>query len=231
MKNRERFAVIGLGHFGAYVVRTLYEAGKEVTAVDLSAEAVRDVATFATEAVVADATDRQALEDLGIAEVDAAIVSLGERLDVITLAALHLKEMGIPHLAVKALSEEHGRILHAIGVDEIIHPEKDSAIRLAHRLMRHDLIDLLPVLPGYSIAEMRTPPEFVGRTLRDLALRNKLNVQLVAIQHTDGAKTSINIIPKADDVLQATDLLILLGEDHDLDRIREIARIAPKKMA
>jgi len=230
MKNRERFAVIGLGHFGAYVVRTLYESGKEVTAIDLNAEAVRDVASYSTEAVVADATDRQALEDLGIADVDAAIVSLGERLDVITLAALHLKEMGIPHLAVKALSEEHGRILHAIGVDEIIHPEKDSAIRLAHRLMRHDLIDLLPVLPGYSIAEMRTPPEFVGRTLRDLALRNRLNVQLVAIQHTDGAKTKINIIPKADDVLKESDLLILLGADEDLDRIREIAG-APVKRA
>jgi trk system potassium uptake protein TrkA len=221
--SRQRFAVLGLGHFGAYVVRTLYEAGKEVIAVDSNAEAVRDAAEFSTEAVVADATDRQTLEALGLRDVDAAVISLGERMDVIILAALHVKELGVPYLAVKALSEEHGRILRALGVDEIIHPEKDSAIRLAHRLVRHDLVDLLPVVPGYSIAEMRTPREFVGKSLRELALRNQLSVQLVAIQRDDGTKKHINIMPKADDVLLEGDLLILLGDDRHLERIREIA--------
>ena len=226
-KNRERFAVIGLGHFGSYVARTLYEGGKELIAIDLDPEIVRDAAAYSTDALVVDATDRTSLEAVGLNEVDVAVISLGERMDIITLAALHLKEIGVPFIAVKALSEEHGRILKALGVDEIIHPEKDSAIRLGHRLMHHDLVDLLPVMPGYSIAQMRTPPEFVGKSLRELSLRNRLSVQLVAIQREQGSDKSINIVPKAEDILLETDILFLLGDDRDLDRVREIARNNP----
>jgi len=224
---RERFAVIGLGHFGAYALRVLYEAGKDVIAIDRDSEAVRDAAEFATEAVTADATDPQALESLGIAEVDVAIVSLGERLDVITLAALHLKELGVPYIAVKSLSEEHGRILKAIGVHEVIHPEKDSATRLAKRLSRKDVVDYLPLLPGYSIVEIQAPLEFVGKSLRELALRNRLKVQLIAIQRGAGASSEMNIVPRAEDIIVSGDLMILLGADKDLERVRDIGTAGP----
>lgn len=219
---RQRFAVFGLGHFGSYVVRTLYQAGQEVIAVDRNSELVRDLADFASEAIVADATDRVELEALGLGEVDAAIVSLGQRLDVITLAALHLRELGVPRIAVKALSEEHGRILRAIGIQEVIHPEKDSAIRLANRLIRTDVIDFLPLMSGYSIAEIKAPPEFIGKSLRELALRNRLKVQLIAIQRGEGDQKQLNIVPRGEDVIQPGDLMILLGEDNDLERVREI---------
>ena len=225
-----RFAVIGLGHFGAHVARTLYEAGKSVIAIDLDGEAVQGLAEHSTQAVVADATERHTLESLGVGEVDAAIISLGSRMDVIILAALHLKEMGVPFIAVKALSEEHGRILRALGVHEVIHPEKEMAIRLANRLARTDVVDFLPLLPGYSIIEVKAPPEFVGRTLRDLALRNTLNVQLVAIQSGDNDQKNINIIPRAEDVIREDDLLILLGEDRDLDRIKDIIKNPPRSL-
>jgi trk system potassium uptake protein len=213
---RDHFAVIGLGHFGAFALRVLYEAGKDVIALDADADKVRGAAEFAREAVTADATDVQVLRNLEIGDVDVAIVSLGERLDVITLCALHLKELGVPYIAVKALSEEHGRILKAIGVSEVIHPEKDAATRLARRLVRQDVIDYLPLLPGYSIVEISAPPEFVGKTLRELAIRNRLNVQLIAIQRKD----KLTIVPRAEDVIAADDLLVLLGEDRDLDRVR-----------
>lgn len=218
---QRRFAMIGLGHFGRYAVRTLYEAGVEVIAIDADPELVRESAQFAKEAITADATDRQALETFGLREVDGAIVSLGQRMDVITLAALHLKEMGVPYIAVKALSEEHGRILAALGIHEIVHPEKDAATRLARRLSRPDLLNYLPLLPGYSIAETKTPPEFVGKSLRQLALRNTLRVQLIAIRRPD---KDMNIMPSADDVLRQDDVMILLGADSDLDQIRSIVR-------
>ena len=223
----KRFAVIGLGHFGSHAARELFRAGKGVIAIDLDEEKVQDMAEHATQAVVADATDRPTLESLGIAEVDAAIISLGERMDVITLAALHVKEMGVPFVAVKALSEDHGRILLAIGVHEVIHPEKDMACRLANRLSRTDVVDFLPLLPGYSIIEIKAPKEFVGRTLRDLALRNTLNVQLVAIHHGAGGEKRTNIVPHADDEIHEDDLLILLGENRDLDRIKDIVKSVP----
>lgn len=219
---KERFAVVGLGHFGAYCLRALYEAGKEVIAIDLDSEAVRDAAEFATEAVSVDATDRLALESLGIRDVDVAIISLGQRMDVITLAALHIREIGVRYIAVKALSEEHGRILTALGVHEVVHPEKDAATRLAKRLSRQDVVDFLPLLPGYSIVEIKAPPEFVGKSLRDLALRNTLRVQLIAILREHEGKTDMNIVPRAEDRIEEGDLMILLGADEDLDRIREI---------
>lgn len=221
---RSRFAVIGLGHFGAHAARTLYAAGRDVIAIDLDAEKVQAMADGATQAVVADATDRAVLQALGVDTADAAVISLGERMDVITLAALHVIELGVPFVAVKALSEDHGRILTALGVHDVIHPEKDMAIRLANRLSRTDVVDFLPLLPGYSIIEIKAPPEFYGRTLRDLALRNTLNVQLVAIQHMQGGEKHINIVPQAGDRINEGDLLILLGENRDLDRIREIVK-------
>ncbi|MBL8294238.1 MAG: TrkA family potassium uptake protein [Bryobacterales bacterium] len=217
----KRFAVIGLGHFGAYALRVLYDAGCEVIAIDLDAEAVKEAAEFSERAVVADATDVQALESLGVADVDVAIVSLGERMDVITLAALHLKELGVPNIAVKSLSEEHGRILKAIGVNEIVHPEKDAATRLARRLVRQDVLEYLPLMPGYSIIEIKAPEEFVGRSLRELALRNRLQVQLIGIQR-GGLHGELKIVPRAEDVIEEGDLMILLGAERDLDRIREI---------
>jgi trk system potassium uptake protein TrkA len=220
---RDRFAVIGLGHFGAYALRVLYESGKDVIAVDSDPEKVRDSAEWAREAVTADATDADALVSLGIGEVDVAIVSLGERLDVITLAALHLKEIGVPYIAVKSLSAEHGRILKAIGVHEVVHPERDAATRLAFRLVRQDVIDYLPLRSGYSIIEIQAPPEFVGKSLRELALRNRLQVQLIGIQRGTGPNMELKIVPRAEDVIEASDVMLLLGADKDLDRVREIA--------
>jgi trk system potassium uptake protein TrkA len=227
-RQKKRFVVIGLGHFGAYAARTLYELGKEVIAIDMDEEKVQDAAEYTSQAVVADATEREALEALGVADADAAIISLGERMDVITLAALHVKEMGVPFVAVKALSEEHGRILAALGINDIIHPEKEGAIRLANRLARADVVDFLPLLPGYSIAEIKAPPEFIGKNLRELAIRNNLNVQLIAIQRGEDDQKSINIVPRADDVIKEDDLLILLGEDRDVDRVRDIVNNPPK---
>lgn len=223
MSKRQRFVVIGLGHFGAYALRVLYAAGKDVLAIDRDAEAVREAAEYSQKAVTADATDVHVLESLGVGEMDCAIVSLGERLDIITLSALHLKELGVPYIAVKALSEEHGRILKAIGVHEIIHPEKDAATRLAQRLVKQDVLDYLPLRAGFSIVEIEAPPEFVGKSLRELALRNRLRVQLIAIQH-GGDPANLNVVPRADDVITKGDVMVLLGADHDLEHIREIVK-------
>lgn len=219
-----RFVVIGLGHFGAHAASTLYSSGKEVIAIDRDPEAVQAMAEHASQAIVADATDRALLESLGVAEADAAIISLGEKMDVIILAALHMKEIGVPYIAVKALSEDHGRILEAIGVSEVIHPEKDVAIRLASRLARKDVLDYLPLMPGFSIIEIKAPVEFVGKTLKELALRNTLNVQLIAVEKINGEKRICNIMPRAEDKIRADDVLVLLGENKHLDRIREIIK-------
>lgn len=222
---RERFAIVGLGHFGSHAARVLYEAGKVVIAIDNDQEVVQDAAEYSTQAVIADATDRQTLISLGILDVDAAIISLGSSLEVITLAALQFIELGVPFVAVKALTEDHGKILNAIGVHEVIHPEKEMAVRLASRLARKDVVDFLPIAPGYSIREIKAPREFVGKSLSELALRNTMHVQLIAIERERTKDDlDINIVPSADDVIEADDILVLLGRNRDLDRITDIIK-------
>ena len=222
---KNHFAVIGIGHFGAHAARTLYEAGKTVIAIDIDEEVVQDAAECATQVVVADATDKQTLIAIGIQDVDAVIISLGSKLDVITLAALQVIELGVPFVAVKALTEDHGKILNAIGVHEVIYPEKEMAIRLASRLARKDVVDFLPIAPGYSIREIKAPSVFVGKSLNELALRNTLHIQLIAIErNSSDDDLDINIVPKAEDVIEADDILVLLGKNRDLDRITEIVK-------
>jgi len=227
MRGMERFAVIGVGHFGEHVMKILHEAGKEVIAVDADEEKVQAAAECSSLAIMVDATDKTALREAGIGDVDVAIISLGDHMDRSTLAALHVKELGVPFIAVKAISEDHGKILHALGVQHIVHPEKDAAVRLGNRLAMKNVLDYMPLLPGYSITEMPAPPEFVGRTLRDLALRNTLRVQLIAIYQQNGGRRQMNIVPRADDVIHEGDILILLGETHDLERVTSIVHNAP----
>ena len=210
----KRFAVIGLGHFGSEVAKKLFAEGKEIIAVDADKEKVQDLADSVTQAICADATDKKVLETLGINEVDAAIVSLGERMDVITLAALHLKEIGVPYLIVKAISSDHEKILRAIGVNEVIHPEEFAARSLATRLSLFGVSDFLPILPNYSVVLLKTPKCFINRKIS--AVENK-DVQVVAIQRDN----QVVLVPNDEDVLQSGDTLVLLGENQNLNKLAE----------
>lgn len=210
----KRFAVIGLGHFGMSVAKKLYEEGREVIAVDADKERVQDAAEFSEQAICADATDKQTLENLGLTDIDVAIVSLGERMDVITLAALHLKEMGVPYLIVKAISADHEKILRAIGVDEVIHPEEFAAQSLATRLSLFGVSDFLPVLPTYSVVLLKTPNCFLNQTV---SVMESKNVQVVGIQR---AKDVI-LTPSDQELLLPDDMLILIGENKDLNMLAE----------
>ena len=210
----KRFAVIGLGHFGASVARKLYEEGREVIAIDADKERVQDAAEYSEQAICADATDKRTLENIGLNEVDAAIVSLGERMDVITLAALHLKEIGVPYLIVKAISADHEKILRAIGVNEVIHPEEFAAQSLATRLSLFGVSDFLPILPTYSVVLLKTPKCFLNQTV---SVMESKNVQVVAIQR---GKEMI-LTPSDEDVLQTDDTVVLLGENRNLNELAE----------
>ena len=177
-----QFSVIGVGNFGYYLGRHLYEKGHEVIALDINKGQVDKIKDFVSQAVVADATDRETMESLGIKEVDAAVVCIATRMQASILATLHVKELGVKRILAKAISEEHGRILSKIGAHEIIFPEKDLAIGVASRLDNPNILDYLPFIEGHSIAELAPPKEFVGKTLRDLDLINRFGVQVLAVR-------------------------------------------------
>ena len=209
----KRFAVVGLGSFGHNVVRSLYDTGAEVIAIDLNEESVQACSEISHHAVVADATDKSALEQLGIKEVDVAVVSLGERMDIITLCSLHLKELGVPYVATKGISDNHAKILRAIGVNEVVQPEKEAAIRLGRRLSLSDVIDVLPLSSAnYSVVSLHASELIVGKQIQELESES---IQVVALQGSDEGRPKL--IPADTEVIEEDSRLILLGSNAEIN--------------
>ena len=215
----KQFAVIGLGNFGFYLATHLYGKGHEVLAVDRDQNHVQAIKDHVSQAVVADATDREALEALGIRDMDGAVVCIGTEMNNSILAVLNLKDMGVKRILAKAMNEAHGRILEKVGASEVLFPEKDMAISLAERLHNPNMLDYLPFTEDYSIMELAPPRDFVGKALRELDLINRYGVQVVAIKEV--IPDRMNMIPTGQFVVKDSDILILLGPNKVLDKLRE----------
>lgn len=213
----KRFAVLGLGKFGFYLARRLYEQGHEVIAVDVDKEVVQDIKDYSTQAIIADATNKDTLLSLGIEEVDTAIVSLGTRMDHSILVTLHLKEIGLKEIVVKAITEDHRKILEIIGATQVIFPEKDMAEKLALSVSSRNILDHLELSPGFSIMELAPSPTFVGKTIKELQLRNIYGVQIIAVKELIPER--MNLIPAPDCVIKESDILVVMGKDEDLKKV------------
>jgi trk system potassium uptake protein TrkA len=214
-----RYAVIGLGKFGATVVRSLHERGHEVVAIDQDRSRVQEVRDACTQAIEASCTDQDTLRALGLQDADAVVVSLGERMDASILVTLYLKELGIREIVVKAVSEDHGKILHLIGATEIVHPERDTARRVARGLGLRSIVEYLPLAADSSLVEVHIPAEFAGKTLAELEIRKRYQVLVVAIKRAD----ALIIATGGDERLQPGDVLVLVGRDDDLDKVGRLA--------
>ncbi len=216
----KQFVVIGLGNFGHYLAVHLFKKGHEVLAIDKNATQVSEIKDRVSQAVIADATDRRAMEALGLDKMDAAVICIGSVLSESILATLNMKDIGLERIYAKAISEAHSRILHKIGASEVFFPEKDQAASLAEKLHNPNMLDYLPFLEGYSIIEMSPPKQFIGKSLRELNLINSFGVQVVAIKEL--VPDRLNLIPTARFVLKDSDILILLGPDKGFDKLRKL---------
>ena len=213
-----KFAVIGLGNFGHTVARTLFEAGHEVLAIDKEKERVQALQNYTTQGVVADATNKKVLEQLGLGEMDAVVVNLGEDLGAAVLVTLFLRELKVKKVIVKIMNEDHRRVLEKVGASEIVFPEKDTAIKVAKGLISPNVLDYLPLSPDYSIAEWAPPKEFVGKTLSELRLRTRFGINVIAIREIVPERMVIN--PPADFVIKDSDLLIILGHRSEVEKLK-----------
>ncbi len=212
-----KFAVIGLGSFGSNVAKTLYEKDHEVLAVDRDKNKIEEVKTFVSDAVHMNSAVKENLQALEIQEMDVVVVSLGPEMEASILTVLYLKELGASRIVAKALTEDHGKILDAVGATEVIYPEKDMAIKTALRLSNPNVLEYLPLISGIDIQEIAPPEKFIGKSLRELDLRNKYGVQVIAIKEIIPEKTTY--IPMADFVIKDSDILIMIGEPKQLDKI------------
>jgi trk system potassium uptake protein TrkA len=216
----KRFAVIGLGNFGFHAVKALYEDGNEVVAIDVDKSRVQAIDPYSTEAVVLNATDKDALKSLGLENMDGVIVSTGTKISTSILICLYLQEIGVTKILAKALDEDHGKILKRVGATEIIHPERDMALRISRGLSRPNVLDFIPLAEDFDLVQVGPPKEFIGKSLRELNLRARHNVHIIAIKEL--VPENFMLVPPAGFVIKDSDILIMLGKTEDIRKIKAL---------
>ncbi len=217
---KQSIAVIGLGRFGSAVARTLVEMGQDVIGIDASESNVQKMAEVLQAVVQLDATDERALRVAGIKDVDVAVISIGENIEASLLVVMLVRELGVKRIIAKAVTSLHGRILQKIGVERVVFPEREMGARLAHSLVVPNVIDYIELSRDFSIIDMPAPGDFVGKSLKELQLRNRFGLMLIAIKRKSAAGVeTTNVAPAADDVILAGDVLSLLGSNERLAQL------------
>lgn len=214
-----RFVVIGLGNFGMGVALGLARLGQKVTAVDADPDKARDAQAEVDQALVADATDRDTLAAMGIAQADTAVVSLGGHLDASILAVLHLSHLGVREILAKALTPEHAEILSRVGATRVIFPEKETARRVALRLSSRGVLDYLTLDSEFSVLELAPSSAMVGKTLAELDLGRTAGVQVLAVREL--VPERVLIAPDGGQVVKDSDILVVLGTEDSLRKLQE----------
>ena len=214
MKNRQ-FAVLGLGLFGQSLAMELYDGGADVLAVDSDADLVDSIQGRVTHAVQADATDAEALRQLGLSDFDVAIVTIGTDLKASSVVTMLLKDLGVPTVVAKAQDEMHGRMLKKLGADRIIYAERDMGRRIAHSLLSGNILDYIEVSDDFAIVEISPLASWINRTLGDLNLRHKPGINVIAIR-SDGV---IRVSLEPGTVIRQGDRLLVVGEQAALKRL------------
>lgn len=216
-----RYVVIGLGQFGYSLAKTLVDKGEDVLVIDKDEERVQEVSSEIPNAVTADATDERAMQKLGIGEYDCAIISCGSQLETSILISILLKELGIKEIIAKANSEIQGKVLKKIGVNRVVFPELDMGIRLAHNLINPDILDRISLSNDFSIIEINTPPEIVGKAISEADIRKHYGINVLAVKQRweDGSEQLI-IAPGANLKLSENDILVVLGHNKYIGKFR-----------
>ena len=218
MKRKKYICVIGLGQFGMELARELSKTC-EVLAMDVNEDLVYAIADDVQRALSVDARDYASLKQVVTADFDEVIVSLGESLEASILCTLHLKKIGIKMIRAKVISEDHAAILHSLGVQEVIFPERETAWRLAAQIMNPNLLDYVPLEAGYRVMDVAPPNSFYGRTLMDLELRKLYGVFVIAVKEL--VPQRFIFLPEPSFVVKPSDILVMIGRDEELARLQE----------
>lgn len=220
MAEIRQFVVIGLGTFGAALATRLCQNECRVTGMDSDSDRVDELKDILYEAIIGDATDRDALKHLPVQTANAVFVSLGEDITRSLLATLHAKELGAHRIVVKGVTAEHGRILKSLGVDRVIYPEIEIAQQVADQLTWPNVIDFLPIDPEYSFVEIAVPDSLFGQSLQELNLRRRIGVWVVGVK--DALSGKLEMFPDGQFRLGADQMLLVVGRHKDLNRLRDL---------
>lgn len=212
------YIVIGLGRFGSEVARRLCQLGCEVLAVDSSSDLVQAISSDVTHAVVADGRDKGVLRALGAGDFDCGIVAIGDSLADSVLVTMNLKELGIAKVVCKARDDTHRQVLKKLGADQIVIPEQEQAYRLARSLSSQNVLDYIELSEDYGIIDLPAPESWAGKTLKELNVRAKLGLNILAVKRD----SKINVSPAADYAICKGDIVVILGGTAALKAVQKL---------
>ena len=212
------YIVIGLGRFGSQAAKRLCELGCEVLVMDRNSELVQPISGLVTQAVVGDARDKEVLRALGAKDFECAIVAIGDDLADSVLATMNLKELGVPYIVCKASDETHRQVLMKLGADRVVIPEQEHADRLAKHLSSPNVLDYIELSEEYGIIEIPAPKGWQGKSLKELNVRAKLGVNIIAVEKSG----NINVSPCADYKIAPEDVMVVLGDTAALDAVQKL---------
>ena len=230
----KRFAVIGLGRFGKKLAIALAMSGAEVVAIDKNRDEIEQIRDQVSLAVRLDSTDEEALKAQGIDKVDVAIIGIGQGagagkgFESAILTVVNLRQMGVPQIYARAEDLIAGEVFSKVGATEVIYPEIESAQKWAYKLIAPQIGEKIDFAPGYSLARIKSPASFDGKTVMDLQLRQKYNVNLVAIKRSEHSRSKksdkiemggIINVPMPNTVIYKDDILMVAGSDADLAKL------------
>ncbi len=212
------FVIVGLGRFGTQAALRLCQQGCEVLAIDTRSELVQQLSDDVTQAVVADARDKEVLRALGVKDFDCAIVAIGDSLADSVLATMNLKELGVGYIVCKAYDETHRQVLKKLGADRVVIPEKEQADRLAKSLSSVNVLDYIELSEDYGIIEVPAPGKWQQKSLIELNIRAKLGVNILAVKR----EGHITVSPSADFRIAQDDVLVVLGDTAALEAVQKL---------
>ena len=225
-----KVAVLGLGKFGFGVATELARLGAEVLAVDRNRRLIEEVSQHVAQAEGFDASEPQLLAARGVGKMDVAVVAIGDNFESSVLITMHCKSLGVPLVAAKALNDEQEAVLRKVGADHVIKPEEDMGKRLAEHLVNRSVVNFVELPDGFSLRSLMVPQDWVGQSLAELRLLSEKRLNLIQIDRLaeplapgavltgDELRTKIPL-PEGKTVLQAHDMLDIIGSDQDLGKL------------
>lgn len=213
------FVVIGLGRFGSAVATELCSLGHEVLALDIDPEKVQKLADQVTHAVVGDARDSDVLRALGVRNYDCAIVASGSDVGNSTLITLNLKEAGVRQVICKAQSHVHRKVLEKIGADRVVFPEHEMGLKLAQGLSSVNVINFIELSDDFGIVELAAPRNWQGKSLRELDVRVRYHVNVIALRDSQG---HLDVAPGGEHMIGKDSTLVVVGRTEYINRLHEL---------
>ncbi len=229
MAEEKLFAVFGLGTFGYEVCRVLSAKGAKVLGIDSSIKIIEKIKDEITQAVKIDATNEGELNTLPLNDIDIAVVAIGESIESSIITTALLRKLKIPYIVSRAVTDIHAAILTSIGADRVINVEIEQGKRVADLLYNPDILQKIDVSGEIILADIISSKSITGHRISELDMRNKFNVNIVAIKrkNTDidelgnPIQSEFVVVPKGNDIILENDILTVIGRENDIDKFKE----------